>query len=780
MAQIATSMLMESVKSNDSATVRCGLGAIANVAEDSGTHPILISANVMETVLHRLNHAETAIKREAIRAVSNLLSSTELHANFLRYDGLESLIQLQTASCEDCDCLAALSFSKLSFSISSLSDDGLRYVLTLIKSKETIARKYAATALRNLSASSEEKDAFFKLGIPGLMTEVLSDKEKDLDVLAAATLSSLSCSSRITDRFLDSGILHTVIRSISNATVELKSQIAAIFANLSEHLECRPIMISHAVVKAIDALSAVDHGDTLQDCARALANLSSAEKAQHAIYRQGGFKTLDTLSHSDCETCKRYVAIALQFMASSVEVQRSFFADDALSLYLDVSTSASLDYQRTAAASFSSMSQTEEGGLMMKKDGINAVLRLCSHADLHVRRNAVCAVANLAASPEARQYIAMEGGVEVIRFASAANSDVDFLRDATRAMSSLAVDTAIREVMVSQEIPKSLSKLAKSADSETQRFASLALCNLCVGTQTQKESIVKQGVLRVLLFILRYPDLEVERRASLAIAALSLGSNQNRLQIVGCGFVRSLLEATSYPDLKLRQFALLALNGLVLSTEPTTKHHIVAENGLSSLLSVLKSCKDDESTHACIYLLGSLAEDIEILKAIVDMDSFLPFVVQKLGAAGSIETKRSAAYFLALLSEYQECHRRLQEANALESAVALISLVDEECQYYGAFALALLAKNKSFQVPLAKMGGVRPLVSIMASKHSDARHWAALALLKLADNFNNHITIAEEGGISALLAIGNGEGGVTVANLAKRAFDDVKQKWRKS
>jgi hypothetical protein len=116
----------------------------------------------------------------------------------------------------------------------------------------------------------------------------------------------------------------------------------------------------------------------------------------------------------------------------------------------------------------------------------------------------------------------------------------------------------------------------------------------------------------------------------------------------------------------------------------------------------------------------------------------------------------------------------------LESAVALISLVDEECQYYGAFALALLAKNKSFQVPLAKMGGVRPLVSIMASKHSDARHWAALALLKLADNFNNHITIAEEGGISALLAIGNGEGGVTVANLAKRAFDDVKQKWRKS
>jgi len=513
----------------------------------------------------------------------------------------------------------------------------------------------------------------------------------------------------------------------------------------------------------------------IKECARAMANLCSVEKALHAIYRQGGFKTLDTLSHSDCETCKRYVAIALRFMASSVEVQRNLFAEDAFSLYLDMSTSDSLDYQRSAAASFSSMSQTEEGRLMMKKDGISAILRLCSHADLHVRRNAVVAVANLAASPEMRQYVAMEGGVEVILSASTTNCDVDFLRDAARTMSTLAVDTGIREAMVTQEIPKALTKLAKSSDSETQRFASLALCNLCMGTQQQKESIAKQGVLRVLLFVLRYPDLEVERRASLAIAALSLGSDLNKLQIVGGGFVRSLLEVTSYPDLKLRNCALLALSSLVSSTEPKTKHRIVEENGLSSLLSTLKSCKDDESDHACIYLLGALAEEADILKAIVDMNSFLPLVVQKLEAAGSIETKRSAAYFLALLSEYQECHQRLKEANALESVVALISLVDEECQCYGAFALALLAKNKSFQVPLTKMGGVRPLVSIMV-KHSDARHWsyarhwAALALLKLADNFNNHITIAEEGGIQALLQLGGEDGaGVTVANLAKRA-----------
>ena len=468
-------------------------------------------------------------------------------------------------------------------------------------------------------------------------------------------------------------------------------------------------------------------------------------------------------------------------MASSLEIQRTLLAESAaIQLYLDISTHDSLIYQRSAAASFVSVSQTDEGRLLMKKDGVSAVLRLCCHADLLVRRDAVSAVANLASSSRTRQYIAIEGGVEIIRSVTAASNDTEFLRDATRTMSNLAVDVIIRDKMISQEIPKLLSKLAKSADSETQRFASLALCNLCVGTKQQKESIVKQGVLRVLLFILRYPDLVVERRASLAIAALSLGSCRNKLQIVEGGFVRSLLEATSYPDLKLQHFAFLALSGLVLSTDPKTKHFFVEENGLSALILALESCTHDDSVHACIFLFGSLAEEIDILKVIVGLENFFLLIVQKLDGASSIETKRSIAYLLALLSEHQDCHPRLKEVSALESVVALISLVDEECQYYGAFALAFLARNKSFQIPLAKMGGIRPLVSIMANKHSVARHWAALALLKLADNFETHMILAEEGGIQALLQLGGEEGaGVTVANLAKRAFDDVKQTWRK-
>ena len=68
--------------------------------------------------------------------------------------------------------------------------------------------------------------------------------------------------------------------------------------------------------------------------------------------------------------------------------------DDVFSLYLDMSDSDSLDYQRSASASLASLSQTEQGRLIiMKHGGISAILRLCGHQDVCVRRSAIYSVA---------------------------------------------------------------------------------------------------------------------------------------------------------------------------------------------------------------------------------------------------------------------------------------------------------------------------------------------------------------------------------------------------
>ena len=440
----------------------------------------------------------------------------------------------------------------------------------------------------------------------------------------------------------------------------------------------------------------------------------------------------------------------MRFMASAREIQRSISKENEFTPFLELSTSELVDYRRASAASMASMSLNQIGKTMiLKKGGIRAVLRLCVHLDSCVQREAVFCIANFVASPDFRQYISKEGGVETLKAVVTTCADTDILREASRALSSLSNHIPTRAIMISQEIPQLISKLAKSSDNSTQRFAALALCNLCQGTREEKELVVKQGALRILLFLLRFPDLEIERCASLAIAALSLGSDNNKSEIMSKGFVQPLLEAITYPDVNMRRSALLALNSISLG-KSNLKQQVLIENGLSTLLTLVKS-KDDESIHAGIFLLGTLAENMDTCDSMVAMDC-IQLLVETV-PTGSIEIKRAAAYLFSLLSENPDYHDTIRSGGALESIVELAALVDDECQDYGAFTLAFLANNKSFQVPLVKLGAVRPLVSMMAN-NSDAKHYASLALLKLADNFENHMKIGEEGGIEALLALG--------------------------
>lgn len=493
-------------------------------------------------------------------------------------------------------------------------------------------------------------------------------------------------------------------------------------------------------------------------------------------------KTLVGLSKSKCEICQRYVAIAMRFMASATEVQRSISKENEFSPFLDFSSSDLLDFKRSAAASMGSMSLNQTGKTMvLKKGGIRAVLRLCVHLDLSVQREAVFCIANFVGSPDFRQYVSKERGVETLKAVVSTSNDLDVLRDTARALSSLSVHIPTKAIMIEQEIPQVLSKLAKSSDNSTQRFAALALCNLCQGTVEQKEAIVKQGALRILLFLLRFPDLEIERCASLAIAALSLGSDGNKSEIIGGGFVRPLVEAITYPDMNMRRCALLALNSVSLGESSEAKEHVFKENGLSPLLTLVKT-EDDESIHSGIFMLGTLAQNMEIRDAMVAMDC-VQLLVNK-SSTGSIEIKRAAAYLFSLLSECPDYHECISDGGGLESIIALSSLVDDECQDYGAFNLAFLANNKSFQVPLVKLGAVRPLVSMMAN-NSDSKHYASLALLKLADNYENHITIAEEGGIQALLELGRSKvssqnvqykAQILVGQMAKTAASQIMSK----
>ncbi len=465
-------------------------------------------------------------------------------------------------------------------------------------------------------------------------------------------------------------------------------------------------------------------------------------------------KTLVKLSSSECPLCQRYVAIAMRFIISSVEVLKSLSKKKEFAPLIVFSNSNLLDFVRSSSATMAAVSVNLTGqSTILKNNGMKSILRLSTHSDSFIQREAMHCVANFAGSHPFRQYVAKEGGVETVTIAGATSGDVNVLRDSARALSSFSIDNATRSIMIAQDVSKTIFKLCKSSDSQTQRFASLALCNLCLGTLNQRETIVKQGALRVLLFLLRYPDLEIERCAALSIAALSLGPMKNKTEIIKHGFIAPLISTTTYPDKNIQRCAVLALNGVALGASAETKMCVYKEDELSSLLALVKS-EDVECIHSGIYILGTLAENMDIRHSIVS-SNVLQVIVETL-ATGSIEVKRAASYLLCLLSECEDYHHLLMSAGALQQVVAVASLVDEECEECGAFSLALLARNKSFQVQLAEMGAVRPLVSIMA-RNSASEQYAADALVQISNNRETHVRLAEDGGIQALLKLGQGK-----------------------
>ena len=250
--------------------------------------------------------------------------------------------------------------------------------------------------------------------------------------------------------------------------------------------------------------------------------------------------------------------------------------------------------------------------------------------------------------------------------------------------------------------------------------------------------------------------------------------------------MKPLVDLVRFPDKEVQLAAVIAMNSIVIGMEQETKASLMTESGIEPLLEIINRGAEggivkkdnyakqnklkkglpvkanmnpndyvdddyEELWSACIYCLGSLAENDDVKGKLVELGA-VASVVRHI-YTGNFEIKRSAGYFLATITEQLEYHGSMVAEGALEAIVYLAGLEDVECQEYASFSLAHLASNKDCQVKLVNIGAVRALVSMIASDQ-EPKHYAGLALLKLADNFENHLKIAEDGGIQALLRLG--------------------------
>lgn len=106
----------------------------------------------------------------------------------------------------------------------------------------------------------------------------------------------------------------------------------------------------------------------------------------------------------------------------------------------------------------------------------------------------------------------------------ALNNDVQMQRHAARCLSNLSLSPQLRNPIAHANprgavhpvtghrvrVLTTLYHLGRSVDVLCQRFASLALANICSEPSVKNYS-VEGGAVRPLLFMVRFPDLEIQR-----------------------------------------------------------------------------------------------------------------------------------------------------------------------------------------------------------------------------------------------------------------------------
>jgi hypothetical protein len=735
---------------------RQAIGAIANLAEDNETHEFIAKANASKAFVALEAFHNIDIQREATRGIANLLSSFR-HQSLIIEEGIPGLVSLSFAEDLEACYHSALSFRKLTPNIKShavmVYSGSYKALFQLLSMPHLLIQLQAAAALRDLCANPDYKlKCAEDGGIPVLVT-LLRQSDEHIVALALAALRHLSLDPLLKAPIVQERVIRPVLKTIALNIEDIQIQAAGILANLSELHENQLTMIEESASMGLLTLAFSKNDEIQQDTCRALANLCSNEDVHLPLYKQGALTALIQLTKSENEITQKYAAMGLRFLASDPEVRVLIVSNKQLEIFLECAKpDNSLEYRRMAAATFASCTLHEASKpLLIQQNAIPAIISLAAQTDLAIQRDAAFAMSNMTDSAELQSDLVREGVLIMLREMSLGIDDVRVQRDLARAYANLAQTEETRQSMLQVQSLQAVLNLAKSLDSACQRYATLALCNLCASAL--KDTLFDQGILRPLIFLMRFPDQEIQRYSSLAIAGLALGTdNANKIRIVQEGSMRPLIDLLRFPEEEVQLSSCLAVNAIALGVELMPKAAVLSEGGVEALLELAK--RDHyrrDVLNAAVYCLGSICEHEDCKLRFVEQSGIAVIVRHIL--IGDVEMKRAAGYCIATICEQIEFHGDLEKEGALQAIVTLAQLEDIECQEYAAFSLAHLASNRDLQVKLVNMGCVRPLVTMLSSD-AEPKHYAGLALLKLADNFENHLKIAEDGGIQALLRLG--------------------------
>ena len=193
------------------------------------------------------------------------------------------------------------------------------------------------------------------------------------------------------------------------------------------------------------------------------------------------------------------------------------------------------------AAAICAISPSEPHRVEIAYKCIKAIVKLCSHYDLEVARQAVGALANLAEDVDTHEYIARaEGGKCLV--ALEGHDSLDIQREATRGIANLLSSFRHQATIIDHGIP-GLVHLSESVDDECCYHAALSFRKLTPNLKSHPP-LVYSGAFKALFRLMELPNLNTQRQASSAVRDLC-ANPENKLKCADDGGIEALIACTA-------------------------------------------------------------------------------------------------------------------------------------------------------------------------------------------------------------------------------------------
>ncbi|XP_039126256.1 U-box domain-containing protein 14 [Dioscorea cayenensis subsp. rotundata] len=214
-----------------------------------------------------------------------------------------------------------------------------------------------------------------------------------------------------------------------------------------------------------------------------------------------------------------------------------------------------------------------------------------------------------------------------------------------------------RSLFASAAVVQPLVSMLPSPDHETREASLLALLNLAVRNERNKDKIVKTGAVPHLVELLRSENCGLRELATAAILTLS-ASDANKTIIAASGVVPLLVQILISGGIQGKVDAVTALYNLSICKENTFLE--ISVEAITPLLALLKDSKKySKFAEKATSLLGILAESEEGRCVIAESDGAILTLVETVEEGSPFSTEYAVGILLSLCKGCREKYREL-------------------------------------------------------------------------------------------------------------------------